>query len=72
MGQGANFCGQGAAPFLNSLAGALLLLAWVAQPAKEKNVQTLTCTDLAAIVLMSVKKDESDFLMGKDSYNFFY
>ena len=34
--------------FLVITSGTNLLLAWVAQPAKEKNVQRLTWTDLAS------------------------
>ena len=38
--------------------------------ATEKNVQRLTCTDLASKEY-ECEKDEADFVMGKDSYNFF-
>ena len=57
--------------FLVIPSGTNLPLAWVAQPAKEKNVETLIWTDLASKEFeCKKKKDESALVMGKDSYNF--
>ena len=55
--------------FLVIPSGTNLLLAWVVQQVKEKIVQTLTLTWL--LKSFNVKKNESDLVMGKDSYNLF-
>ena len=55
--------------FLVIPSGTNLLLAWVVQPVKEKIVQTLTLTWL--LKSFNAKKNESDLMMGKDSYNLF-